>query len=60
MNISPRGPVRWNYVNNQSELERNNQLRELNLKQNKSLINQLKAVLILSRAYTVTVKKKVT
>lgn len=48
MNISPRGSVRWNHVNNQSELERNNQLRELNLKQNKSLINQLKAVLILS------------
>lgn len=36
------------YVNNQSELERNNQLRELNLKQNKSLINKLKAVLILT------------
>lgn len=35
MNISPRGSVRWNYVNNQSELEKNNKLRELNLKQNK-------------------------
>lgn len=48
MNISPRGSVRWNYINNQSEPEKNNQLRELNLKQNKSLINKLKAVIILT------------